>query len=98
MVSISDCTAPFAVQFVTNAIAADTTGAQTQRGVCLEYKQVTCWVNHKKVTFICHLPDLIIQLKCWSTDTNIFIQWFLILCLPSLNEMLFDEVIKLIFF
>ena len=42
MISFSDCTAPFAVQFVTNAIAADTTGAQTQRGVCLEYKQVTC--------------------------------------------------------
>jgi len=39
---VCDCTAPFAVQFITNTIGADTPGGQTQRGFCLEYKQVAC--------------------------------------------------------
>merc|ERR1711976_382207 len=39
---VCDFTAPFAVNFITNAIAEDSTGGLAQRGFCLEYKQVAC--------------------------------------------------------
>lgn len=40
---LSDCSAPFQVNFVSNAAAADTTTTTAaQRGFCLEYKQIAC--------------------------------------------------------
>ena len=42
--SFSDCTAPFIVQIVTDAVpgAGDQMATKVQRGVCLEYKQIPC--------------------------------------------------------
>jgi len=43
--SLCDCTAPFIVQFTTNALAQDTKATATdqpQRGFCLQYQQVAC--------------------------------------------------------
>ena len=43
---ISDCTAPFQVQFISNSYAAETTPSANnvlpQRGFCFEYQQVGC--------------------------------------------------------
>merc|ERR1712226_446055 len=43
--TLCDCSAPFNVQFVTNALAEDTKATATdqpQRGFCLQYQQVAC--------------------------------------------------------
>ena len=42
LIQFSDCTAPFQVQFVSNAIAAEAASINPQRGFCLEYKQLAC--------------------------------------------------------
>ena len=40
--SVCDCTAPFNVQIVTDALADPQSAARINRGVCLNYRQIPC--------------------------------------------------------
>ena len=69
-----DCTAPFAVQFVSNSIAiADTPGAQAQRGFCLEFKQVACWFNYVNYSYQYHQCQDMLGSWNWYSDVDVLI-------------------------